>query len=133
MTFSSPLRKGAIEIWQTRFANEFGTRVEFVSSQHRTVLYERRGESIIYFVHVSWAPDEMKVGVLATGYAGFGVAFDTKEWKEIPFESIREDLARSIAATYIVPNGDDPIEWAATSDAPIAFLKVHPEVRLSYR
>lgn len=67
MTFPSPSRKSAIEVLQTRVANEFGFRIELVSANRRTELHRIKREAIIYFVHVYWSPDEKKVGVLATG------------------------------------------------------------------
>jgi len=133
MTFPSPSRKEAIEVWQKGIANEYGIRVEFVGGQGRTVLHEKRGEAIIYFVHVAWSQDETRVGILGTGSHIFGVGFDARNRMEIPFETVRADLAQSIAETYNVPMGSDPIEWATSSEAGIAFWKAHPEIRLSYR
>ena len=132
MTFPSPSRKAAIEIWQYRFENFWGARVELVNARGRTVLDKRDRETGLYFVHVYWSPDETKVGVLATGFNFFHVAFDISAGKSIPFEDIRKDLGRSIQETYHVPHGEDPIGWAALSEAQGEFFKLHPEIRLTY-
>ena len=133
MTFPSPSQRAAIEIRQTRFANESAARVDFVKADRRAEIYERRREAFIYFVHVYWSPDETRVAVLATGSMSFGVAFDTKMGREIPFPEVENDLGRSIATTYHLPSGADPIDWASSTDAAGAFGKLHPEIRLSYR
>jgi hypothetical protein len=133
MAFPSPSRKSTIEVLQTRFANEWGIRVEIVAGKRRTKLYERRGETIIYFVHVYWSPDESTVALLATGSPIFGVAFDENRGKQIPFGQIRNEIGESIRETYHVPAGNDPVAWAALSEAQHAFARRHPEIRLSYK
>lgn len=132
MEFRSPSKRSAIQILQTRFANEWGTRIQLVTSNHRTELGRINREAIIYFVHVYWSPDEKQVGVLATGFNFSRVAYDLERGKPIPFEEIQKDLGFSIAQTYNVPPGEDPIQWAAMADAGIAFSKRHPEIKLSY-
>jgi hypothetical protein len=133
MTFRSPSRKAAIEIWQKGIDNSWGARVELVTTKGRTVLYRIPSESYIYFVHVYWSPDEAKVGVLGTGHTIFSVACNTATGALIPFEKIREDFGKSIRATYHVPPQEDPIQWAAMADAQVEFSKLHPEIRLSYQ
>jgi hypothetical protein len=133
MTFPSPSRKAAIEIWQKGIDNSWGARVELVTAKSRTVLYRAPRESYIYFVHVYWSSDESKVGVLATGLTIFRVACDTGTGASIPFEDIRQDVGKSIRATYHVPVGEDPIQWAAMADAQVEFSKAHPEIKLTYQ
>lgn len=130
MTFRSPSRRSAIEIWQKGIDNSFGARVELVSARGRTLLYQVGGDSFIDFFHVYWSPDETKAGLLATGTKIFSLACDTRTGSEIPFEEIREDFRKSIRETYHVPPGEDPIEWAPMLGA--EFFKLHPEIRLSY-
>jgi hypothetical protein len=132
MTFRSPSRKAVVEVWQTRFANEWGTKVEFVTSDRKSVLLENRKEAIVYFVHVYWSRDENTVGVIVTGGNNWSIAYDVKLNRTIPFESIREEVGESIRNLYQVPIGEDPVRWAATSDAQSAFFALHPGVRLSY-
>ncbi len=132
MTFQSPSGKSAIEIWQSRLANEWGLRVLFVSRQGRTELYEKRGEVIVNFVHVYWSSDESKVGVYATGLANFGLAFDSSRDAKMPFKEIREQLGESIRNTYHLSKEKDPFVWAELNDATSAFYRLHPEIRLSY-
>ena len=133
MTFRSPSRRSAIEVWQRGIDNSWGGKVELVNGRQRTVLYRVDGDSYIYFFHVYWAPDETKVGILVTGTKIFNLACNTKTGALIPFGDIREDFRKSIRATYHVPPEEDPIQWAAMADAGIEFFKVHPEIRLSYR
>src|SRR6185295_18656307 len=112
MTFASPSRRADVEILQRPIANEFGIKVQFVSGNRRLTLYERRRETLVYFVHVYWSTDETRVGVLGAGTQGFGIALNVRSGKEIPFEQIREEIGASIAKAYNVPQGEDPIEWA---------------------
>jgi hypothetical protein len=132
MAFPSPSRKVAIEVWQTRFANERGTKIVLAAGQQRTVLDRIDREAIIYFVHVYWSPDEKTVGVLATELNYSRAAYDIDKGKPIPFDDIREGLGHSIGQAYHVPWGENPVEWAATADAQTAFFKLHPEIQLSY-
>jgi len=133
MAFKSPSGRCSVEIWQTRIANEWGTRVRLVSPTRSTFVFENRREAIVYFVHVYWSPDESKAGVITAGTNGWELAYDVQTGKEIPFETIREDIAASIRKTYQVPTGDDPIRWAGSADAQNDFFRLHPEIRLSYR
>jgi hypothetical protein len=133
MSFPSPSRKAAVEVWQTRFANGQGTKIQLVTANRRTELDSINREALIHFVHVYWSPGEKKVGVLATGLNFSRVAYDLERGKPIPFEQIRKELGQSITETYHVPAGEDPIQWAAMADADIAFFKRHPEIKLTYR
>jgi hypothetical protein len=132
MTFRSPSRKAAIEVWQKGIDNSWGARVELVTNRGRTVLYQVRADSFINFFHVYWSPDETNAGILATGAKIFSLACNTKTGALIPFDGIREDFGKSIRAAYHVPPGEDPIQWAAMADAQVEFFKLHPEIRLSY-
>src|SRR5436305_526697 len=78
MRFASPSRRAAVEIFQRPIANEFGIKVQFVSGNRRFTLYERRRETLVYFVHVYWSSDETRVGVLGTGIQGFGIGLNVK-------------------------------------------------------
>ena len=133
MVFLSPSKRAAVEIWQTRVDNSWGTRAELVTIRGRSVLHENRVEAVVHFVHVYWSPDEAKVGVLVTGMNIWSVAADVDTGKHISFGSIRDDFAQSIRETYRVPLGKDPIRWAALVDGQDAFFKLHPEIRLTYR
>lgn len=132
MTFPSPSRRAAVEIWQTRFANEWGTRVVLATARGRTTVFENRREAIVYLVHVYWSPDEKEFGILSTGANIWYFACNAETGKQIPFEQIRNPLAQSIKAMYQVPHGKDPISWAASADAQAAFFRLHPEIRLTY-
>jgi hypothetical protein len=132
MAFPSPSRRSTIEVWQTHFANEFGIRVQLRDDRRQLGLFESHREALIYFVHVYWSPDERSVGVLATGANIFPLAFNVHTGASIPFEPLRKEVARSIAQTYRVPDGEDPVDWASSADAGIEFKKIHPEVHLSY-
>ena len=131
MHFESPSGKAVVEIMQTRVANEWGIRVRLLAEEKARVLYERHGETLIYFVHVYWSPDESKVAVLATGSLIFKVAFDLRNDKRLPFEDLRSAVGDSIRKAYHLPVDKDPIYWAA-SDGQFAFWKLHPEIKVSY-
>src|SRR5882724_12065919 len=81
VVFSSPTGRASIEIWQPPIDNSLGTRVELVSANRRTLLFENRRDAVVYFLHVYWSPDETRVGVLATGGNIWYIAFDTKTAK----------------------------------------------------
>jgi len=129
MRFQSPSGMSAIEIWQTRFVNTLKARVELVTKQKRIVLYTQQREAWIEFVHVYWSPDEATVGVFA---ANGELAADVKTGRPIPFERIRKEFAQSIRDTYHLPPGEDPIDWAHLYDSQFAFLRLHPEIHLTY-
>lgn len=131
MTFPSPSGRAVIQIWKIGIAKGYGLRVRFVAGGLSTDIFTRRGEAIIRFVHVYWSSDESQVGIVATGFGGLLLAYDAQKRTTIPFESIREGVARSIAHTYNVPAGWDPIAWAGLRQAAQAFAKLHPEVKLS--
>jgi hypothetical protein len=133
MTFPSPSHRARIEIWQTRLDNHWGTQVRLVSPQRRAVVFENRTEAWVYFVHVYWSSEEARVGVMASGGNIWRLAFDVDSGKEVPFDSIRDEFARSIRQTYRVPPDQDPIQWAAMSEAQGAFFRLHPEIHLSYQ
>jgi len=132
MNFPSPSGRNRVEIWQPRLDNSMGLRIELVSSGKRTLLYHSPNDAIVYFAHVCWSNDERTVGILATGTGNWQLAFHTENGQSLPFEQIRDDLRRSIASTYSVPQGLDPVNWAASSEAQIVFFKRHPEIRVSY-
>ena len=132
MTFPSPSRRAAIEIWQTRLDNSWGTRVRLTTVERKAVVFENRREAHIYFVHVYWSPDESKVGVLGTGSKSWGVACDVRTGELIPFETIEEEFGESIRKMYHVPPKEDPVKWASSNDAHQAFFRLHPEIRLTY-
>lgn len=133
MTFRSPSGQKSVEIWQTAFENGWHGRVELATTQRRTIIYRIPNEALIYFVHIYWSPNEEYVGAIARGLSGFTFACDTTTGAMVPFDVVREGLARSIAQTYRVPRGEDPIEWAMTLDARDQFFKLHPEIQLTYR
>ena len=112
-----------------------GARFELVTAHRREVLAKSSASvNIIDFVHVYWSPGEQRVGILETGYIPQELAFDLTLGRPIPFASIRNDLAKSIAAAYhLSPEITDPIGWAHLMDASFAFFKLHPEVQLTYR
>ena len=98
MTFRSPSRRAAVEIWQKGIDNSWGSRVELVTPKGSTVIYRLSTDSFIYFVHVYWSPDETRVGVVGTGYGSFHLARSTVTGAPIPFEQIRDEMANSIRA-----------------------------------
>jgi len=132
MSFPSPSRQSMVEIWQTRVANQLGTRVQLVSEGNPTVLYETPGKALIYFIHVVWSPDERRVAIVGSGDIRFELAYDLPRRVSIPFDALRQQVADSIAMTYHVPEEQDPIQWAASNRAHLAFLKLHPEFRPKY-
>lgn len=133
MTFSSPSGRAAVEVWQSRFDNFQRARVDLIVNHRRTNIYSQSREAGIYFVHVYWSTDEAKVGVVATGFAYFNIAADVTTGQALPFDLIRNDVARSIRAEYQVPNNLDPIKWAAENSAHEEFFNRHPEIHVSYR
>lgn len=133
MRFPSPSGRSAIEVWQTQFANELGTRIRLVTPDRSVFVFENRREAHVYFVHVYWSEDETRAGVIATGANIWQVALDAVTGKQIPFGQIRESFAASLRKTYEVPTGEDPIEWAASADAQNQFFRRHSDIKLSYR
>lgn len=133
MTFASPSHRGAVEIWQTGTANDFGTRVVLVFDERRKVVFENRRDAYVSFVHVYWPADERRVGVLLSGLNYFTLAWDTRSAQPISFDSIRDDFARSIESSYNVPKELDPFKWSGEPQAQDAFFARHPEIHLSYR
>ena len=103
MNFRSPSGKSSIEIWQRRVISSAGARVELITAGRRVTLQTADRDTSIYLVHVYWAPDESKVGVVVTGLVFLEVAADLKTGATIPFELIREDAAKSIRKTSQVP------------------------------
>ena len=133
MEFRSPSGQKSIEIWQTSVDNSWHGRVALVVGQRSMVIYRLPSEAFIHFVHVYWSPNEEYVGAIARGMSGFTFACETKTGAMVPFDLVREGLARSIVQTYRVPRGEkDPIGWAGTNDAVSQFFQLHPEIRLTY-
>jgi hypothetical protein len=126
MTFPSPSHKAAIEVLQRPLANELGILVQFVSSERKITLYERRREAFVNFVHVYWSQDQTTVGVFAAGSLSFGVALDTRSGKEVAFQQVEPDIRQSIRNTYHLADADDPLQWAWSSAGATAFAKLHP-------
>ena len=133
MTFESPSHSSAVEIWQTGIANDFGTRVALVVDGRRTFVFENRRDALVSFVHVYWSPEERQASVLLSGLNYFVLAWDLRSGRPIPFESLRNDFARSIETTYRVPKGVDPFKWTGEAEAQKAFFALHPDIHLSYR
>jgi hypothetical protein len=132
MTFRSPSGRSSIHVWQTSLASEFGIRVELVTPSARKELFARRRETLIHFVHVVWTADESRVAVFGTGSMSFGVAANINTGAEVPFEDLKKALAASIARTYDLPSGEDPLKWACLTPAFGAFARLHPEIHPSY-
>jgi hypothetical protein len=132
MQFPSPSGTRTVEVLQTRLDNSWGARVELVTPTERFTLYRLHKEAFVSFVHVYWSPGEAKVAVLATGFAMFNLAVDTRTGEPAAFDDLRQGLAQSIKQAYAVPPGEDPISWAASSQAQLAFRRLHPEIKLSY-
>ena len=131
MRFPSPSGRAAVEIWQERFDNSMGSSVELVIPEKRVVLDSLDRETAFYFVHVYWSPDEMKVGILATGSNGVRVAANVKTGKPLAFGEIQKEFDQSLRKTYHVPEWeDDPVTWANNSHM---FFRLHPEIKLTYR
>ncbi len=132
MVFSSPTKRVAVEIWQTRIESSMGMRIELVSGQRRFVVYRSPNEALAYFVHVYWSADETKVGVIATGNGLWELAFDVGTGTPISFSEIRDGLARSIGETYHLVGTHDPVAWASSTEAQSRFFELHPEIHVSY-
>jgi hypothetical protein len=133
MRFASPSGKYGVEVWQTRLDNSWGAKLVLTGPGRNLVIAESSREANINFVHVYWSPDERLVGVVVTGLIIWHVAADTTTGRPTPFETMRDEVARSIRATYHVPAAEtDPIGWAALNEAQVAFFKLHPKVRLTY-
>jgi hypothetical protein len=130
--FSSPSGRESLEIWQTRLDNSWGFRIVLVSDGKWTTLFESRRDAVMYFFHVYWSPDEARVAVVATGFNIWHLAWDTRSKKPVPFEEIRNAVGKSIKDLYHVPLGEDPIQWSALNEAQAAFVKIHPEIHLTY-
>ncbi len=78
----------------------------------------------ISFAHVTWSPDSSRVGVLVVNAYGADIkaAYDTRNKKQIPFNTV-EDLVRdSIRSNYKLTPSDlnryanDPLQWAVEDD-----------------
>jgi hypothetical protein len=121
MVFSSPTKRVAVEIWQTRIESSMGMR-----------MYRSPNEALAYFVHVYWSADETKVGVIATGNGLWELAFDVGTGTPISFSEIRDGLARSIGETYHFVGTHDPVAWASSTEAQSRFFELHPEIHVSY-
>jgi hypothetical protein len=132
MVFPSPSNGYRIEVWQTAIDNSWGARFELVSANKHLLLYRLPRESFVSFVHVYWSPDETSAAVVGAAIAPFSFAVATNSGASVPFDSLRPQMAESIARTYHLPLGEDPIAWAGSDDARRAFRGLHPEVRLSY-
>src|SRR5690242_13305143 len=68
MRFQSPSGRYAVEVLQTRIANEYGFRAVLRTNGASYQLCDIRREAIIYFVHVAWSQSESQVGVIASGF-----------------------------------------------------------------
>ncbi len=74
MTFRSPSRRAAIDIWQPRRHNGRALQIHLVTPGSDLMLQEFPQEGLLTFVHVYWSPDEATVGLTATGTIGFDLA-----------------------------------------------------------
>jgi hypothetical protein len=131
MVFQSPSKRSAVEIWQTAIDNSWHMRVELTTGTKRFRIYQSPNEAFAHFVHVYWAPDETRVGLIATGSGLWELAFDTRAGTPIPFSEIHSEMARSIAETYQLGQ-QDPISWASSTDAAARFFESHPEIHVTY-
>jgi hypothetical protein len=132
MRFPSPSGKYGIEIWQTRIDNSWGAELVLTTPKRSLVVSRSSREAVIDFVHVYWSPDETRVGIVVTGLIIWHLAVNTRTGAPIPFDAMRSDIAKSISDTYHLPSDKDSISWAGLSEAEFAFLKLHPEIRLTY-
>ena len=60
MSFPSPSKRMAIEIWQTPIDNSWHMQVDLRSGKGRRVLYESPNEAFAYFVHVYWCQGKVE-------------------------------------------------------------------------
>lgn len=132
MSFSSPSKGMAVEVWQTPVDNSWHMQLDLTTQKGRLVLYESPNEAFAHFVHVYWSPDEARVGILITGSGLWELAYNTRSGAEIPFIDVREALANSIARTYHLTRQKDPLEWAGSTEAHARFFQLHPEIHVSY-
>jgi hypothetical protein len=133
MTFPSPSHRSTVEVWQRSIENSWGAQAVLVTSLGRKTLVESKRDSFLYFVHVYWSPDETKVGIIGRGAVIWEEAFDITNNRPIPFEGVRADVFRSMAKTYDIPTGMNPVDWSWSSEATTAFFKLHREIHVSYR
>jgi hypothetical protein len=131
MIFRSPSRNASVEIWQPRVENSWGGRGDIVSKAGTFRIFDVR-EAFFYFVHVYWSPDEEVVGFFCGSAFPMEMAFRVKSGQQVAFDEVRAALAASIREQYGVPSEQDPIEWAMTTDASMAFFARHPEIDVSY-
>jgi hypothetical protein len=92
MAFRSPSGRNAIEIWQRKVDNSLGTRIDLKVGSRRTQVFIDKRESIVYFVHVYWTPDESQVAIVASGFVHWQMAFDVKSAEPVPFGPIRDQV-----------------------------------------
>jgi hypothetical protein len=133
MTFKSPSGSMAIEVWQTRIDNTWGTRIDLLTASGRQKLLDNTREAHVSFVHVYWTPDERIVAVVVTGANQFHIAAATATGVGVPFASVRNQVARSISETYHLPPNVDAIGWSSMADAQAEFFRIHPEIKVTYR
>jgi hypothetical protein len=131
MSFPAPDGGEQVVILETWPDNSWGFRIELAALGTHQIVFERKRESFIYFIHVYWSADSTTFAVVATGLTQIQFAYDVKHHQEIPFDRLRAATAASIRAEYHLDRdsrGDpiDPLDWARTSPAHFAFTRLHP-------
>jgi len=132
MTFSSPSRRAAIDIWQPRHDNGRALQIHLVTPRRDLVVREFLHEGELDFVHVYWSPDETTVGISATGTIDIDLACNVATGGQVPFDTVRKGLAESIRATYHLRPDQDPFQWQLEPEARHGFFKLHPEINVDY-
>src|SRR5215469_8244880 len=132
ISFPSPDGQKSVRILQPWPANSWGFKIELETGGNRAVVYERRKESIIYFMHVCWSRDSNSFAVLAAGFTQIQFAYDLRQRKEIPFQIMKDAMASSIRTTYRLDKDEagtpiDPFEWAWSHKGSAGFTQLHPE------
>jgi hypothetical protein len=132
MSFPAPDGREQVMVLQPWPENSWGFRIELAAPAAHQILFERKRESFIYFIHVYWSPDSKSFAVLATGLTQIQFAYDIEHHhQEIPFDRLRAAMAASIKNEYHLDRnnrGDpvDPLDWARTAPAHFTFTRLHP-------
>ena len=132
ISFPAPDGHHQIVILQPWLMNPWGFRIDLVTPNDKRTVYSQRGDVFIYFVHVCWSADSLSFALLATGSTTIDFAYDIKSNREIPFDRLKDAMAASIRGEYHLDrdkagNPINPIDWASSHAAHVAFSDLHPE------
>ena len=84
--------------------NEANLRVDLVGSDGRSqTIYKVDHELFLNFAYAYWSPDENIAALLVCGTDVFRFAYDQKQAKMIPFETIEDDVKKKLEEDYLLP------------------------------